>query len=336
MVWIGLMSMALAGYGDPVDGLPSPAEREMHLWTNAVRVDPAAFIDDYPCSFDVFSNTEQTPQMPLLWNYDLNDAARFHSDDMFDNDHFSHTSSDGTPFDQRLDRFYSGGTIGENIAWNYPGMWSTVIEGWMCSSGHRENIMRPEFDELGTGVTGPYGTQDFGSGARDLSAHPIRMGAHSPFQPLSETILFADWFDAFGRSVVHMEAIVNGDPIPMGLTWGTHVQGVYGVEIAVEAGPCYTYWFRAERSDGEVFVFPDDGAYGFGACEWDDADAMWMSRDVLGVEEEEEGMDPYLDADDGYLRDWSRWPMRRSCGHAPTPHGWLLLGLVWMCTRRRK
>jgi len=28
MVWIGLMSMALAGYGDPVDGLPSPAERE--------------------------------------------------------------------------------------------------------------------------------------------------------------------------------------------------------------------------------------------------------------------------------------------------------------------
>jgi hypothetical protein len=39
---------ARAGYGDVGDdGLPSAAERELHLWTNAARVDPAAFKADY-------------------------------------------------------------------------------------------------------------------------------------------------------------------------------------------------------------------------------------------------------------------------------------------------
>ena len=332
MWWISMMGLALAGYGDAVEGLPSPAERELHLWTNAVRVDPGAFIDHYDCGFDVFSSSEQSPKIPLLWNLDLNDASRFHSDDMYLNDHFSHTSSDGTSFDQRLDRFYQGGMIGENIAWNYPDMWSTVIEGWMCSSGHRENIMRPEFTELGTGVVGPYSTQDFGGQNLDLHENPIRMGAHAPFQPLTQTSLYADWFDAFGRSLVRMEAIVNGDPTPMGLVWGTSEQGVYGLDLSVEVGPCYSYWFKAEREDGEIFVFPDDGAYGFGDCDWDDPVAMWMHRDILGVEDEEDAFDPYLGADDGYLRDW---PLHRMCGHTPAPQGWLLLGLTWMFTRRR-
>ena len=58
-VW--LISLALAGYGDAIGGLPTHAEREMHLWSNLVRVDPLAFQDDYPCSFSSFTSTEQTP-----------------------------------------------------------------------------------------------------------------------------------------------------------------------------------------------------------------------------------------------------------------------------------
>ena len=40
-----------------------------------------------------------------------------------------------------------------------------VIEGGMCSSGHRSNIMEGDFDDMGTGVESQYYTQDFGGGA---------------------------------------------------------------------------------------------------------------------------------------------------------------------------
>ncbi len=46
MIWMWSV-VAMAGYGDPVSGLPSPEARAMHVWTNAVRVDPEAFQTDY-------------------------------------------------------------------------------------------------------------------------------------------------------------------------------------------------------------------------------------------------------------------------------------------------
>lgn len=90
---------ASAGYGDVnAEGKPSWAERDVHIWTNAVRVDPEAFSSDYGaggCSFERFLAGEQTPKPPLGYDPNLNDAARYHSTDMRDNNHFDHSSSDG-------------------------------------------------------------------------------------------------------------------------------------------------------------------------------------------------------------------------------------------------
>ena len=37
---------AIAGYGDvSEDGYPSWAERDVHIWTNMMRVDPEEFLD---------------------------------------------------------------------------------------------------------------------------------------------------------------------------------------------------------------------------------------------------------------------------------------------------
>ena len=44
MLWI---TTALAGYGDPQLGHPTPDERLVFLWTNAARVEPGAFTADY-------------------------------------------------------------------------------------------------------------------------------------------------------------------------------------------------------------------------------------------------------------------------------------------------
>ena len=99
-----------------------------------------------------------------------------------------------------MERFYESGFVGENIAWGYPSPWSAQVEGWMCSSGHRANLMSPDYEELGTGVTGVYYTQDFGSRGADLSAHPIRMGAHTPFEVLTQVTFLADYYDATGAA----------------------------------------------------------------------------------------------------------------------------------------
>ena len=69
---------ALAGYGDitPMD-YPSWAERDIHMWTNMVRVDPGEFFGpgndwDTSCGIADFQEEEKTPKTPLYYDYDLN------------------------------------------------------------------------------------------------------------------------------------------------------------------------------------------------------------------------------------------------------------------------
>jgi MYXO-CTERM domain-containing protein len=265
---------AVAGYADVDEaGYPSLLDRQLHLWTNAARVDPEAFEDDYqqsyahPCSFYVeFSEDEQTPKAPVYYDRNLNEAARFHSQDMSDNDHFAHESSDGTSFGDRLARFYDTPFVGENIAWNYPNPYDTVFKGWMCSpDGHRGNIMSKDWTELGTSIVGAYATQDFGGGAAD-SAGAVAMAAHEPASATDDALFLADWQDA--EAPVYLQVIVDGEATPLELTWGTDLQGVFSVEVDVEAGDCHTYMFEWETASGTTGVFPETGSYTYGIdCE---------------------------------------------------------------------
>lgn len=91
----------------------------------------------------------------------LRSAARQHSFEMLTRGYFSHTSP--TPaLKEPIDRVYrtgtSDGTVGENIAYYaYDTSASAVAEKfmdlWMNSPGHRANILRPEFNYIGVGVT---------------------------------------------------------------------------------------------------------------------------------------------------------------------------------------
>jgi len=110
----------------------------------------------------------------------LTKAARAHSQDMLDRDYSSHTSPDGETVKQRLERFgytskgYSYYAHGENIAWGLGTTHATadyLFKWWMRSKGHRKNILKDSFREVGIGVkTGTYktytntkmGTVDFG------------------------------------------------------------------------------------------------------------------------------------------------------------------------------
>ena len=91
----------------------------------------------------------------------LASVAREHSVDMAERDYFSHESPEGERPHDRLDEFFPGYCrgIGENIAsvGLLPGddagaVADRVVAGWMASEGHRENLLREEFDEQGIGV----------------------------------------------------------------------------------------------------------------------------------------------------------------------------------------
>jgi MYXO-CTERM domain-containing protein len=266
------LSPALAGYADAVDGLPTHADRETFLWTNAVRIDPPAFQDDYPCSFSSFSGSEQTTK-PLLFHSDgLGAAAAYHSGDMDADGYFSHDSNDGTPWDQRIASFYNGGWVGENIAWGYSSPFSAVIEGWMCSDGHRSNIMSSSYGELGTGVSGVYWTQDFGTGSGPPRV--MAMGLHLPAEPGVEVLLAVDLQVASPVDAIY--AVLDGVRFDLDLAIGTETRGLWSATVEVPAGSCHAYYFVAESGD-LTETWPETGSYGWGDCTFDDPGAGWLA-----------------------------------------------------------
>ena len=104
---------------------------------------------------------------PVRASTALQRAAQAHSGDMASRDYFSHTSTDGRSFADRIRAAgYPGGTVGENIAAGHSTA-AAVMKSWMASAGHRANILSCSFTALGVGHAaggsyGHYWTQDFG------------------------------------------------------------------------------------------------------------------------------------------------------------------------------
>lgn len=91
------------------------------------------------------------PSQPLRKNQKLDDVALAHAKDMAIADYFSHTSKNGDQLRDRVSKQnYSWSTIGENIAKGQKTSLE-VVNAWMKSPGHCNNIMNPAFAELGVG-----------------------------------------------------------------------------------------------------------------------------------------------------------------------------------------
>lgn len=89
---------------------------------------------------------------PLACNWELCRVARFKSQDMINKKYFSHQSPTyGSPFTMMQSfgiRFSAGG---ENIAYGQRTP-QDVMNAWMNSPGHRNNIMSPIYTQIGVGV----------------------------------------------------------------------------------------------------------------------------------------------------------------------------------------
>jgi len=89
---------------------------------------------------------------PLKWDDVLADVARGHSGDLATSNTFSHTGSDGSSPEQRVDKAdVASKFMGENISAgrHIP---EAAMRDWMNSDGHRINILHTDVRYVGVGA----------------------------------------------------------------------------------------------------------------------------------------------------------------------------------------
>ena len=97
---------------------------------------------------------------PLKYDPALARVATAHSEDMAQNDYFSHVTPEGCTLACRLDQAnYSASTWGENIIWvgrstlpDAATLAEYFVDSWMNSPSHKENILRTTFTHEGIGL----------------------------------------------------------------------------------------------------------------------------------------------------------------------------------------
>ena len=135
---------------------------------------------------------------PLTVVQGLTQPSAAYSARMVTENFFAHVAPDGATLTDRLE---ANGyidpdgdwTVGENIAWGQGNISTAraIMVAWMNSPEHRDNILEPEYDEVGIGVVpgtpgdtswGATYTTDFGAVVRDTTSDPVA-GAASAGKP---------------------------------------------------------------------------------------------------------------------------------------------------------
>jgi len=120
---------------------------------------------------------------PLKAASELMDSAQFHSDWMANHDCFAHTCSGEPYWVTRIENagYLNHTYLGENIAAGYSSS-GAVIDAWMDSPGHRDNMLSVDFREAGGGYAFSgsgyyyhYWTLDLGArnGAQGNAFYPV-------------------------------------------------------------------------------------------------------------------------------------------------------------------
>lgn len=89
---------------------------------------------------------------PLQLDEELMKCAKLKSEDMVKNNYFEHTSPTyGTVGDMMKQYNIKYSIVGENIADGYLDA-KSVVDGWMNSKAHKDNILSPKFKYIGVGL----------------------------------------------------------------------------------------------------------------------------------------------------------------------------------------
>jgi uncharacterized protein YkwD len=112
---------------------------------------PTVPVDDVAAQVIALTNAERARAGvgAVVAHPDLMVAALGHSRDQAAMGRMTHTGSDGSNAGVRITRAgYTWRTWAENVAYGYPDA-TSVVGGWMGSSGHRANILSGSFVHIG-------------------------------------------------------------------------------------------------------------------------------------------------------------------------------------------
>jgi uncharacterized protein YkwD len=165
---------------------------------------------------------------PLRLNNVLTNAARDHNQDMINNEFFDHLGSDGSwPWDRACNRGYAPYGWGDcYVAENIAGAQTTpaqVFNAWMNSPNHRDNMLDPDYREIGVGhaTGGPldqYWTMDLGSQPMILPVFINNDDSETGSRQVTITLTKED-VSNFGSIGTITGVQISEDPTFAGATW---------------------------------------------------------------------------------------------------------------------
>lgn len=306
-----LLLVTAPAAAQPLNGFPNWEERVLHQWINRARVEPATELAGCGsnCSTAEMQPSCYTSIAPLMWDYELAVAARFHGESMAKQSFFGHNTpcalrsdirdlypatcdgstacscagSGGTSPSTRVNLF-GGSYQGEIIAAGYSNPVSAFY-GWLHESassapcgfttanGHRWLILKAT-NSMGAGYAtggswGRYYTTDFGRGG---AVTQIPSGAHYPRQ--ASTIEFwANWYDDEGPSAASV--VIGTTSHSMRLERGSATSGAWTTSVNGLGSGCHRYHFEFVDSGGQTVRYPSSGTFGIGpvatCADWVDA-----------------------------------------------------------------
>ena len=160
----GLENLSPGGRISPRAARPTPRQREgVGAGAACADVDVTPTADNLPVVEQAtlcLINGERADRglVALTTNGELAQAALRHARDMVEQGFFSHSGSDGSTLTDRIrDAGYLSGDdwlIGENLAWGTGSLATprAIVNAWMNSEGHRQNILNARFRETGFGT----------------------------------------------------------------------------------------------------------------------------------------------------------------------------------------
>ncbi|MGA7562028.1 MAG: CAP domain-containing protein [Desulfobaccales bacterium] len=182
IVWAFWLTALMAPLGcqpyaqQPYQGQAYPGQQYPPPSSWGPRAQAPAHLNDVAAWIGRFTNEirQRSGLPPLAKDGTLAAIAQAYSDDMLRRGFFSHTNPEGLTVRDRLSPYFSGtiSSLGENIwegsnipAANSEALARYIMDSWMSSPGHRENILSADYTHLGVGVAALGGeiraTQDF-------------------------------------------------------------------------------------------------------------------------------------------------------------------------------
>ncbi len=198
-----LVVTVLTGCGGGGDGTAEPAAAPptLEVTTTPCTTELSAIFDDLLA----VTNRARADNgiSSLKFSYKLGQAAQEHAEDMAEQNYFAHHSPDNlSTIASRIEATgYKFSLAAENLAAGYSSA-TDVVTAWLNSPGHRENLLNPNYTDVGFGLffdldpgVAPqatfenYWVQDFG---RPTDGNTDTATAYSPDNCSIGTIISSD------------------------------------------------------------------------------------------------------------------------------------------------